>query len=59
MDSLEIERTVAELNAAKTPAELVMIWWDKADKYEDGSRARKMAQAAYSKRLQKLTGALA
>ena len=57
MDSLEIERISADMDDAKTPAELVMIWWGKADKFEEGTRARKMLQAAYQKRLTKLTGA--
>lgn len=56
MDSLTVERIAAELERATTPAELIMVWWDKADA-KDG-QSRKLLQAVYQKRLMKLTGAL-
>jgi hypothetical protein len=59
MDSLEIERIAAEMKDAKTPTDLVMIWWGKADKFEEGTRARKLLLVAYQKRLGQLTGARA
>jgi len=57
-DSVEIEGIASDLLAAKTPHDLVMIWWGKADAFDEGSRARKILQAAYSKRHGQLTGAL-
>lgn len=57
-DSVEVETIAAELANARTPNDLVMIWWGKADKFEEGTRARKILQAAYSKRHGQLTGAL-
>jgi hypothetical protein len=50
MDSLAVERIASEL---------IGLWWKYADRYEDGSKARRFLQASYSKRLGQLTGARA
>jgi len=55
MDSIAAERAAKRLEDAATPQELVSLWWECADGLE--GRARKLVQAAYSKRLAKLTGA--
>lgn len=59
VDSLAVERAKKAFDAARNPAELIQAWWENADSYEDGSRARKLMQAAYAARLRQLTGALA
>jgi hypothetical protein len=59
MDSLAVERIADLFAKAETPSQLIGLWWEHADPYEDGSRARRFLQAAYSKRLAQLTGALA
>lgn len=55
--SIELEAAIAHLNDAKTPRELVKAWCDYCDDFQ--GQARKLAQAAYSRKHQKLTGALA
>jgi hypothetical protein len=55
--SIELEAAIAHLNEAQTPRELVRAWCAYCDDFQ--GHARKLAQAAYSRKHQKLTGALA
>jgi hypothetical protein len=57
LDSIEVEKAIKSLKDARTPQELVSLWWECCDGFE--GHARKLAQAAYTLRLQQLTGALA
>lgn len=55
--SIELEAAIARLNEAQTPRELVTAWCEHCDDFQ--GQARKLAQAAYSRKHQRLTGALA
>ena len=55
--SIELEAALSRLKEARNPEELVSLWWECCDGFE--GHARKLAQAAYTLRLQQLTGALA
>ena len=55
--SIELEAAIAHLNEAQTPRELVRAWCAYCDDLE--GQAKKLAQAAYSRKHQQLTGALA
>jgi hypothetical protein len=57
LDSIEVEKAIKSLKDARTPQELVSLWWECCDGFE--GHARKLAQAEYSKQLQRLTGAMA
>lgn len=56
MDSMAVERIAGLFAKAETPSELIRLWWEHADPFEDGSRQRRFLLAAYRMRLQKLTG---
>ena len=53
--AVEFEAAIARLKEAKNPRELASLWWEVGEGYD--GYARKLAQAAYSKRLAELTGA--
>ena len=53
--SIELEAAIARLNEAANPRELIALWWEVGEGYE--GHARKLIQAAYSKKLATLTGA--
>jgi hypothetical protein len=55
--SIELEAALSRLREARNPPELVWLWWECCDGFE--GHARKLAQAEYSKQLQRLTGAMA
>lgn len=55
--SIELEAAIAHLNDARTPRELVQAWCEYCDDFD--GQAKKLAQAAYSRKHQQLTGALA
>lgn len=59
MDSMAVERIAKQFSEAASPSELVKLWWELADPYEDGSKARRFLLASYQKRLGQLTGARA
>jgi hypothetical protein len=59
MDSLAVERIADQFAKAETPSELIRLWWEHADPFEDGSRQRRFLLAAYQKQLGRLTGARA
>lgn len=56
MDSLAVERAAKAFKDAQKPAELIAAWWEHADQFEDGTRARRLMQVEYQKRLTQLTG---
>jgi hypothetical protein len=53
--SIELEAAIARLDEASNPRELIALWWEVGEGFE--GQARKLIQAAYSKKLSKLTGA--
>lgn len=56
MDSLALESAAKAFKDAEKPADLIAAWWQHSDKFEDGSRVRRLMQVEYQKRLTQLTG---
>ena len=59
MDSLAVEAIADKFRQAETTSQLISLWWEHADPYEDGSAARRFLLKAYSERLAQITGARA